>query len=50
MLVNFTYPLIKQRNLSAPRPFITIEYIMINKINDFEKNAFELIKLLDKKI
>jgi len=37
------------RSLSAPRPFITIEYIMINKINDFEKNAFELIKLLDKK-
>ena len=37
------------RSLSAPRPFITIEYIMINKINDFQKNAFELINLLDKK-
>lgn len=40
---------IKDRGLSAPRPFITIEYIMINKINDYKKNAFELINLLDKK-
>ena len=39
----------KKRSLSAPRPFITIEYIMINRINDFQKNAFELINLLDKK-
>ena len=37
------------RSLSAPRPFITIEYIMINKINDFQKNALELVNLLDKK-
>ena len=48
MLVNFICLLIK-KSLSAPRPFITIEYIMINKINDFQKNAFELINLLDKK-
>ena len=39
----------KERSLSAPRPFITIEYIMINKVNDFQKNAFELINLFDKK-